>query len=35
MKKGGKMPDVSIEGQSEVEFELVDGKIVPKKKKKD
>jgi len=32
MRKGRKMPDVRIEGTSEQEFELVDGKIRPKRK---
>lgn len=32
MKKGKKMPDITIEGSSEVEYEFRDGKIVPRKK---
>ena len=31
-KKGEKLPSIEIEGKSETEFVLVDGKIVPKKK---
>lgn len=32
-KKGEKLPAIEIEGESETEFTLVDGKIVPKPKK--